>query len=107
VPGSASVTQGTIVSTDPVVANVGTLPAGAQVVLTFMVEVDDDAAGQTITNQAQATSDDQQPPAVTPPIQPYPDPLYDFPEEPGGGRVFPTMYHWYLMLLYKGWPPSR
>ena len=107
VPGSASVTQGTIVSTDPVVAEVGTLAAGAQVVLVFRVTVDEDAVGQTIVNQAQATSDDQQPPAVTPPIQPYPDPLYDFPEEPGGGRVFPTMYHWYLMLLYKGWPPSR
>jgi uncharacterized repeat protein (TIGR01451 family) len=84
VAGSAAVSPGTVTGTDPVMANVGALDAGQKAVLTFRVTVDAGAMGQVIENSAQATSDAQSPPAVTPPVQPYPDPLPGYPDSGGG-----------------------
>jgi|GEM_PF-4661388 len=87
VPGSASVTQGSVDDSGPIVADIGTLNAGEYAVLTFRVTVNADAAGQDITNQASATSDEQSDPVYTEPTPPYPGP-YDFPD-PGPEPVKP------------------
>ncbi|MCP4536741.1 MAG: DUF11 domain-containing protein, partial [Chloroflexi bacterium] len=79
VPASASVMPGSISNTDPVVANVGTLPGGGSATLTFRVSVDAGATGETIQNSAVADSPVQEPEAQVGPIEP-----------PGGGLVGPT-----------------
>jgi uncharacterized repeat protein (TIGR01451 family) len=81
---SAAVSPGMVTGIDPVVASVGTLEPGQRAVLSFRVSVDAGALGQTIENTAQATSDVQSPPVVTPPVQPYPDPLPGYPDSGGG-----------------------
>jgi uncharacterized repeat protein (TIGR01451 family) len=78
VAGSASLIvdgaagQGSVSGPDPLVAEVGTLQGGEKAVLTFRVTVDAGAQGQVIENSAQATSDAQSPPVVTPPCSPIP-----------------------------------
>ena len=84
VAGSAAVSPGMVTGTDPVMASVGTLEPGQQAVLTFRVTVDAGAKGRIVENSAQATSDAQDPPVVTPPVQPYPDPLPGYPDSGGG-----------------------
>lgn len=88
VDGSANVTPGVILHNDPIVADVGTLPAGGTATLVFRVTVSAGATGQTVANIAEASSPHQQPPVFTPPVQPYPDPIQDFPQS-GGGVVIP------------------
>jgi hypothetical protein len=83
------VTPGSIVSTSPIVANVGTLPPGGTATLTFRVSVNASALGQTISNVAQANSDQQASPVSTEPVEP----------QPGGGRVYPAQL--YLPLVMK------
>ncbi len=87
VDGSASVSQGSTSGPDPLMALVGTLSPGQEAVLTFRVTVDAGANGQVIENSAQASSDSQDPPVSTPPVQPYPYPLPGDPPESGGGWV--------------------
>jgi uncharacterized repeat protein (TIGR01451 family) len=84
VADSAAVSPGMVTGTDPVMASVGTLEPGQRAVLTFRVTVDAGAVGKVIENTAQATSDVQGPPVVTPPVQPYPDPLPGYPDSGGG-----------------------
>ena len=79
VADSAAVTQGTVSGTDPLVANIGTLAAGESATFTFRVTVDDSAAGLPVTNQASATSDDQDDPIFTSDIPTYPTP-FDLPD---------------------------
>ncbi len=90
--GSASVTLGSTSGPDPLVANVGTLGAGQAATLTFRVTVAEGATDYVVENVAQASSDDQSPPVVTPPIQPYPDPIPGDPSS-GGGIVLPDEQH--------------
>jgi uncharacterized repeat protein (TIGR01451 family) len=88
VDGSASFNQGNIFGPDPLMAVVSdTLAPGQEATLTFRVTVDAGASGQVIENSAQASSDDQVTPVVTPPVQPYPYPLPGDPPESGGGWV--------------------
>jgi len=84
VPGSDAVTRGSVVSLSPVIADVGVLQPGEEAVLTFRVTVDGGAAGQAVENTAQASSNLQSPPVVTPPVQPYPDPIPGDPDSGGG-----------------------
>jgi uncharacterized repeat protein (TIGR01451 family) len=90
VADSGAVTQGTLSGPDPLVADVGTLAADASVTLTLRVTVsmEADAVDRVVENVARAASDDQSPPVVTPPVQPYPDPGPDDPSS-GGGLVLP------------------
>jgi uncharacterized repeat protein (TIGR01451 family) len=76
VPGSASVSQGSISGPNPLVVDVGTLAAGQVITLTFHATVDAGAVGQEIENFAQANSDQQNPPLEIGPVVP-----------PGGGTV--------------------
>ena len=84
VAGSASVNQGSISGPDPLTALVGTLTPGQKVTFTFRVTVDGDANGQVVENSAHASSDSQDPPVSTPPVQPYPAALPGFPNSGGG-----------------------
>jgi hypothetical protein len=89
VAGSASVTQGSVNDSGPIVANIGTLNAGEYAVLTFRVKVKSDAVGLPVTNQASATSSQPREPVYTDPTPPYPGP-YDFPD-PGPEPVKPAI----------------
>jgi len=72
----ASVTQGSVSGPDPLVADIGTLTAGASATLTFRVTVDAGTVGAIVQNYAQAASPDQPTPVEVGPITPA-----------GGGEV--------------------
>ncbi len=76
VAGSAAVTEGSVSDSGPLVADVGTLAAGASATLTFRVTVDAGTVGATIQNSAQAASPEQSPPVEVGPIEPA-----------GGGKI--------------------
>ncbi len=78
VAGSAQVSQGTVSSPDPLVADIGTLAANGTATFTFRVVVVSGATGQTIMNSAQAGGEQQTPPVEVGPITP-----------PDGGVVQP------------------
>ncbi len=91
--GSAITTLGQISGPDPLIVTVGALNAGETVTISFQVQVDPDAAGQTITNQAGAASDQQDTPVYTEPVG-----------LPGGGPVIdpgPTGSGLYLPIVAR------
>jgi uncharacterized repeat protein (TIGR01451 family) len=66
VTNSAASTKGTITGPDPLVIDVGTLEARKGVTVTFQATVKENTIGQTILNQAWASSDQQAQPLSSP-----------------------------------------
>jgi len=68
VTGSVRSNLGKIFGPDPLIVKVPVLDVGGRVTVTFQVRVNEDAIGQTITNRAEASSDQQGARAYTPEI---------------------------------------
>jgi uncharacterized repeat protein (TIGR01451 family) len=90
VANSVSYSRGNLSPSNPLRLSIDNLSGGDTLTLIYQVKVDADAAGQRITNQAFAFSDQQTTSVYTPPVVVLGS---------GDGRVYAHSYHVYLPIV--------